>query len=126
MINYFLYTIISLGCSYLLYFFLLRRQKTFQFNRFFLLGSIFLCLLSPFIEFEILSSVPSITQIPVENFSELQVNNDFEDVVVGNTTTQQKSEVSFWTYAYVLVFVLFLSRFLKNLFSVFYLDLKCH
>ncbi|MDH7914138.1 M56/M15 family metallopeptidase [Winogradskyella sp. SYSU M77433] len=85
------------------------------------MGSIFLCLLSPFIEFEIFSSVPSITQIPVENFSELQVNNDFEDVVVGNTTAQQKSEVSFWTYAYVLFFVLFLSRFLKNLFSIFYL-----
>ena len=63
MISYFIYTIISLGCSYAVYVLLLRRQKTFQFNRFFLIGSLLLCLVAPFMEIELFKAVQSITEI---------------------------------------------------------------
>gem|GEM_PF-6103247 len=42
MINYIFYTIISLGSAYVVYHLFLKKQKTFQFNRLFLLGSLLL------------------------------------------------------------------------------------
>ncbi|WP_179320463.1 N-acetylmuramoyl-L-alanine amidase [Winogradskyella helgolandensis] len=120
MISYFIYTIISLGCSYVLYVLLLRKQKTFQFNRFFLIGSILLCLAAPFMEIELFKSVPSITEIPLEKFTEPDVDmTSKENGTFGEVTPMQVSSTHPLFYIYLVVAGFFLFRFLKNLFQMY-------
>ena len=120
MISYFIYTIISLGCSYVLYVLLLRKQKTFQFNRFFLIGSILLCLAAPFMEIELFKSVPSITEIPLEKFTEPDVDKALEENgTYGEVTLMQVSSTHPLFYVYLVVSGFFLFRFLKNLFQMY-------
>ena len=66
MINYIFYTIVSLGCAYGVYHMVLKKQKTFQFNRFFLLGTLLLSLMAPLLEINMFETIPSITEISLE------------------------------------------------------------
>lgn len=120
MISYFVYTIISLGCSYLVYVVLLRKQKTFQFNRFFLIGSMILCFAAPFFEFEFLDAVPRITEITVENFDETkEVNHDIESLVLKESKSIHSSNKSALFYIYLVITLFFVFRFFKNLFKIY-------
>jgi N-acetylmuramoyl-L-alanine amidase len=122
MISYFIYTIISLGCSYALYVLLLRKQKTFQFNRFFLLSSILLCLIAPVLEFEIFKFVPSITEIPIETFTESVVDfQNLEDLPFGTVEIVSKTQQSPLFYMYLAITLFLVFRFLKNLFQLYLL-----
>ncbi|MFK7834395.1 MAG: N-acetylmuramoyl-L-alanine amidase [Winogradskyella sp.] len=120
MITYFIYTIISLGGAFALYFLLLRTQKTFQFNRFYLIGSLLLCLIAPFLEIELFSAVPRLIEIPAEPFTVSNVvtenidNVSFEDVAVVN-----ESQVSPVFYMFLVISFLLVFRFLKNLFKLY-------
>jgi N-acetylmuramoyl-L-alanine amidase len=122
MIAYFMYTIISLGCSYAVYFLLLRRQKTFQFNRFFLLSSLVLCVLAPFLEFEIFKSVPSITEFPIETFTESVVDSQYlEEVVFGTIEIVSQTQRSPLFYMYLTITLFLVFRFLKNIVQLYML-----
>ncbi|WP_179334451.1 N-acetylmuramoyl-L-alanine amidase [Winogradskyella costae] len=120
MISYFIYTIISLGCSYAVYVLLLRKQKTFQFNRFFLIGSLLLCLVAPFMEIELFKAVPSITEIPLEKFTASVVETQpIEDVTFDEAQQVDHSQKSPFFYVYIIITLFFLFRFLKNLFKIY-------
>ncbi len=120
MISYFLYTIISLGCSYLVYALLLRKQKTFQFNRFFLLCSILLCLLAPFLEIELFKSIPRITEIEIEKLTDPLVEKPYvEDITFGEIKPTETRSTPPFFYVYFMISSFLLFRFLKNLFQIF-------
>jgi len=120
MINYFIYTVISLGCSYAVYFLLLRKQKTFQFNRFFLTGSILLCLVAPFIEIELFNAVPSITEIPLEKITESTFETPHtEDIIFDEVTPVHQSSIDPVYIIYLMVSGFFMFRFLKNLLKIY-------
>lgn len=55
MINYLLTSTLFLGLCYAFYYWVLRREQSFQFNRFFLLGSLLISFILPLISFEALS-----------------------------------------------------------------------
>ncbi|SDH24951.1 N-acetylmuramoyl-L-alanine amidase [Winogradskyella thalassocola] len=125
MISYFIYTIISLGCSYAVYVLLLRRQKTFQFNRFFLIGSLLLCLVAPFMEVELFKAVPSITEIPLEKFTASVVETQsIEDVTFGEVQQVSQSQNSPFFYIYMIISLFLVFRFLKNLAKIYKLTRK--
>ncbi|WP_179316938.1 MULTISPECIES: N-acetylmuramoyl-L-alanine amidase [Winogradskyella] len=120
MINYFIYTVISLGCSYAVYFLLLRKQKTFQFNRFFLIGSILLCLVAPFIEIELFNAVPSITEIPLERITESTFETPhIEAITFDEVTPVHQSSINPVFIIYFMVSGFFMLRFLKNLLKIY-------
>ncbi|WP_179348846.1 N-acetylmuramoyl-L-alanine amidase [Winogradskyella pacifica] len=120
MISYFIYTIISLGCSYAVYVLLLRKQKTFQFNRFFLIGSLLLCLVAPFMEIELFKAVPSITEIPLEEFTASVVETQpIEDVTFGEAQQVDHSQKSPFFYVYIIIALFLVLRFLKNLSKIY-------
>ncbi|EPR72147.1 N-acetylmuramoyl-L-alanine amidase [Winogradskyella psychrotolerans RS-3] len=120
MISYFVYTIISLGCSYAVYVLLLRKQKTFQFNRFFLIGSLLLCLVAPFMEIELFKAVPSITEIPLEKFTASVVETQpIEDVTFGEAQQVDHSQKSPFFYVYFIITLFLVFRFLKNLSKIY-------
>ncbi|MGJ8550260.1 N-acetylmuramoyl-L-alanine amidase [Winogradskyella wichelsiae] len=120
MINYFIYTVISLGCSYAVYFLLLRKQKTFQFNRFFLIGSILLCLVAPFIEIELFNAVPSITEIPLERITESTFETPHtEDITFDEVTPVHQSSINPVFIIYLMISGFFMLRFLKNLLKIY-------
>ncbi|WP_417860292.1 N-acetylmuramoyl-L-alanine amidase [Winogradskyella sediminis] len=120
MISYFVYTIISLGCSYVLYVLLLRKQKTFQFNRFFLLSALVLCLVAPFLEFELFKAVPSITQIQLDKFTETDAIIDTVDnVTIGEEVTVNPYRVNPIMIIYGLISLLLIIRFSRNLYQIY-------
>jgi N-acetylmuramoyl-L-alanine amidase len=120
MISYFIFTIISLGCSYAIYFLLLRKQKTFQFNRFFLLGSLLLCLVAPFLEFKMFNAVPKIAELPIQKITEsVAASEHIEEISFGDAemvNTSQRSPL-FYIYSVITFFLVF--RFLKNIFQIY-------
>ncbi|QXP59591.1 M56/M15 family metallopeptidase [Olleya sp. HaHaR_3_96] len=120
MISYFIFTIISLGCSYAIYFLLLRKQKTFQFNRFFLLASLLLCLVAPFLEFKMFNAVPKIAELPIQKITEsIAASEHLEEVSFGDTemvNTSQRSPL-FYIYSVITFFLVF--RFLKNIYQIY-------
>lgn len=121
------YTIVSLGCSFLVYFFLLKNQKTFEFNRFFLLISVSLCLLAPILEINTLEAVPSLTKISLQPSAE---NNSSEEIIEGVTISEvQKTTFTFYNivwYLYLGVTFCFLFRFIKNLLDIMKLTRQNH
>ncbi|WP_282031813.1 M56/M15 family metallopeptidase [Winogradskyella eximia] len=120
MISYFIYTIISLGCSYAVYFLLLRRQKTFQFNRFFLLSALVLCLVAPFLEFELFKAVPSITQIPLDKYTETNaVIDTVDNVTIGEEVAVNPYRANPVMIIYGLISLLLIIRFSRNLLQIY-------
>jgi N-acetylmuramoyl-L-alanine amidase len=120
MISYFIYTIISLGCSYAVYVLLLRKQKTFQFNRFFLIGSLLLCLVAPFLEFEMFNAVPKIAELPIQKITEsMVVPQHIEAVTFRDVETINESQKSPLFYMYLTVAIFLVFRFFKNIFQLF-------
>ena len=120
MISYFVYTIISLGCSYVLYVLLLRKQKTFQFNRFFLLSALVLCLVAPFLEFELFKAVPSITQIQLDKFTETDAIIDTVDnVTIGEEVTVNPYRANPVMIIYGLISLVLIIRFSRNLHQIY-------
>jgi len=120
MISYFIYTIISLGCSYVLYVLLLRKQKTFQFNRFFLLSALVLCLVAPFLEFELFKAVPSITQIQLDKFTETDAIIDTVDnVTIREEVTVNPYRANPVMIIYGLISLLLIIRFSRNLHQIY-------
>jgi N-acetylmuramoyl-L-alanine amidase len=52
MVDYVFYSVVGLGISIILYRSLLKNEKLFKFNRFFLLASLSLCLLAPVLQID--------------------------------------------------------------------------
>ena len=105
-------------CSALLlgsYYFLFQREKIYRFNRFYLLFSLFIPLIIPFIEIENGSTLINIPQvetvlIPTQELRPIMVEKEVFVV------SKQTSEVNIPLLIYVLVSVILLLVFLKNIF----------
>ena len=127
MIDYVFYTFISLGCSFLVYFFILKNQKTFQFNRFFLLLSVSLCLLAPILEINTFDAVPSITEISLQTFEEHTISEEIiEGLVVSQVKKPSYSLSNIVWYLYLFISIGLLFRFTKNLFDIIKLTRCSH
>lgn len=121
MINYIFYSTAALGISYFLYLLLLKREKSLHFNRFFLLGSLLLCLAAPLLEFNLgfygtMTPRPDLDQL-LEGGA-IAVDEDLSS----SRVEVLKSESSLFPQAllvtYLLVVSLLLFRFLRNLYRL--------
>jgi N-acetylmuramoyl-L-alanine amidase len=127
MVDYIFYTIISLGCTFALYFFLLKNQKTFQFNRFFLIISVSLCLISPLLEFNTFEAVPSLTEISFHASEEDIISETIiENVTVAEIEHSNYTVLDIIWFLYLGISVCFLFRFFKNLFGIIKLINQTH
>lgn len=125
--DYVFYTIVSLGCSFLVYFFLLKNQKTFQFNRFFLLISVSLCLLAPLLEIHTFEAVPSLTEISLQLYAENIISEEIaEGTAVALVQKPSYTLSSILWYLYLGLSMCFLFRFIKNLFDIIKLTKQNH
>ncbi len=119
MADYILYTIAGLALSFLLYLFFLKREKNFHFNRFYLLGTLVLCLIAPTLELNWDSQY-----IPVEKF---RLENSFTTVETLEAPDEKSimlvQKEKFPLKKILLIFylfgsALFLIRFSRNLFKM--------
>jgi N-acetylmuramoyl-L-alanine amidase len=127
MMDYILYTIINLSCAYFIYRVFLRPQKTFQFNRFYLLITLLLCLISPIVELQFFSSAPSITEVSFSN-SELIIEKEqiIDTSVVSKTKKNIDGNINYMLWFYLMGSMIFIIRFSKNLFQLYRLSLKSY
>ena len=116
MINYFLVAVLSLGLSYGIYILILRPVKTFRFNRLYLMTTLVLCLIAPFLEFEVLNKTPEFLSIDFQN--RVEATTDFEILSdKGSTQNNVMSELIYdiLFYSYFCISLLLSLRFLRNL-----------
>ncbi len=117
MAHYLLYIILGTGISWLVYHLLLRKEKCFVFNRFYLLASLLLCLAAPLLEIDLGKSAAQIPRIPL---SEMTVFPVVEAEAPANTTASfYQKEVNVLPVlllsVYVFITLIFLLRFFNNL-----------
>ena len=121
MINYIFYTTVGLGSAYLLYHLLLRSEKSLHFNRFYLLGSLLLCLAAPLLEIDFgfsgaVTTKPDLDQLIGGTTAFLK-----EDVRVQSTEIIEKNTSvipQILLLAYLLVTAILLFRFFRNLHQI--------
>lgn len=117
MIGYIVQTTVGLALSFVLYTVFLKKEKSFVFNRFYLLGSILLCLIIPLLQIELNNGFPLVSQV---DFNNLIVENIYPvsspDVVTVQVITKESNYLE-WTLGLLYVFVtaVFAFRFLRNL-----------
>ena len=119
MILYLLYSTIGLGLSFLIYQVLLKKEKTFVFNRFYLLISVIICLVSPILQIE-----TSFESSPTSGLNAVNVITEKKAVeeIIENVTieTLRKEPGLNWVpqflwIAYLTISILFIARFFRNL-----------
>lgn len=117
--DYAIYTILSLGLSFLVFQLVLRQQKTFGFNRFFLLASLLCCLLAPLTELNVFNSVPRIHDI-TSQFSEekIIIAEDLEGITVETLTANSFGFFDALLGLYIAISLCFLFRLLGNLYRI--------
>ena len=121
--SYLIYSIGSLGICWFIYTLMLKNEKSFRFNRFYLLGSIVVCLLAPILNFELTVNreafiIPEIFT-PIEN-SEIITNPETNSTAVSQPNKQSISEFlpQILLAIYLLVSLVFFIRFFKNLIKI--------
>lgn len=123
MIPYIISTIIGLGISYLLFLIFLKKEKSFQFKRFFLLGSLVLCLLAPLLEFDMGTRFSTMPEIEMQEIPSGFIHKEIPEKQNVQTIELVEKQVNWFPKAlfwgYILVSSLFLVRFFLNLFRVF-------
>jgi uncharacterized protein (TIGR02145 family) len=128
MIAYIFKSSLSLIILFGLYWFLLRKEKLFVFNRFFLIASVVFSLVVPFISIPVNFKVaPQLNEIiPTNNYAIPEIGTP-DNIVASDTNISQSSPgmhpsaINISAILLVLYFsgvILFLIRFLKNLFMI--------
>ncbi|TGV03406.1 M56 family metallopeptidase [Flavivirga rizhaonensis] len=107
-----------------LYYLFLEREKMHQFNRFYLLSAIFLSLFIPILDISIDFGL-SFDQLYVEYFSSQETlkplvvsTESSSSLVTSGQTERSISNLYFWI-GYLLVFVVLVFRFIKNLAAIY-------
>lgn len=118
MFNYIFYSIAGLGVSYLLYYLLLKPEKSHSFNRFYLLGALILCLLAPLLEMDLRFSGGVVVKPDFDQI--LRGTSEMEEEIISishlevvESQNQHVSQVIL--AAYLLTVSVFLMRYLRNL-----------
>jgi beta-lactamase regulating signal transducer with metallopeptidase domain len=116
MIDFLIKSSISLIVFLGFYHLVLEREKIHQFNRFYLLTSILISLVIPFITFEFIKVVPVVENIKPENI--YSISKSPEKIIFNENEIQVEETVNYIPYliwsAYLLGTLLLLVRFGKN------------
>ncbi len=120
MVYYCFYSILALGISLLLYRVFLKGEKNFHFNRIYLLGTLFLCLIAPTLNFDygtIYVPERSIETIPFIEFSQAEDLPKVQSVEQISQESFPLKDIPYFIYLTVVGFLLI--RFLRNLLRMF-------
>src|SRR5690606_20132094 len=101
MVHYIIYSIVSLGICFAGYMFILKKEKCFNFNRFFLLGTLLLCLVAPALEFSMPNSIPNLPKLADGTFGnsiieESQLEYNTIEVLSNKFPTTLKILIAFY------------------------------
>lgn len=119
--NYLFYSILSIGISYFLYHIFLKKELSLTFNRFYLLGSLVICLVAPTLHFDFLMGIPEIPEMKISGWDTAAFESETE-TIIGEKVQEVKRDrniipqVVLWVY--LIVSFLFLLRFVKNLLNI--------
>lgn len=120
MVYYCFYSILALGISLLIYKLLLKGEKNFLFNRFYLLGTLLLCLIAPTLNFDYGTNyIPrnTLKSIPLIESSEVEVAPLVQSVEKLKQENLQWENILRIIYFIVAAFLLI--RFLQNILRMF-------
>lgn len=116
MTEYIIKSTISLTVLYILYYFLLRNIKSFEFNRFYLLFAVMFSLIIPFIQISI--GIDSIINQNTQDYSSSINNINIQGAIVEG----QKNGVLNVFYLFIIIYTsisaIFLIRFVFNLWKI--------
>jgi len=120
MIDFLLKSTISLIVFLGFYHLVLEREKVHQFNRFYLLMSILISLLIPFVTFEIIKVVPVIQNIEPANI--YSISKSPEKIIFDENEIQVEETINYIPYIissfYILVTLILSVRFGRNYFKL--------
>lgn len=113
MVGYIVKSTISIVILYLFYYFLLRNNKSFEFNRFYLLFVIVLSLTIPFVQISMVINLPVAQN--VQDYSSSIYNINVQGVIVNGQKASIFSIYNLLVFSYFLVCTILLTRFIFNL-----------
>lgn len=120
MINFLLESTIGLATFIVFYYIFLEREKMHQFNRFYLLFSLAISFIIPFLNFEIIEIKTVIENI--EPISVQKVTSVLHEDIMENKAIPEMESINYFPYAiwslYLLVSLLLLLRFGKNIWKL--------
>ncbi len=113
MLIYFLKVVLLSGLFYSIYYFLLSREKSFKFNRFYLLGTLLLSYLIPFIKIPVEGQKRVVVGelVEVANFNQAAAN-------INPTALTQSSSVDYLLIFYAIITLILVLKFVFNLYSI--------
>lgn len=124
MILYALHTLVVLGVTLSFYKLLLKTEKSFLFNRVYLLTTLLLGLTTPLLQIETTEKIPIISEANIEPLTSFtQVSNE----TINSVTVQEferSTNYNFGIYFYWGISLVLLLRFLKNLIVIWLQLLK--
>ena len=112
MITYFIKSGICLALLLAFYHLILEREKMHQFNRFYLLGSVLFSFLAPLYKIYI-----EVTPQASELFVPMIVDSNTATEIV-TSQTQEIDYMLYLAFAYTIIALILLVRFIKNLVSI--------
>lgn len=116
---YIITSTIALGISYSIFLFFLKKEKSFQFNRIFLLGSLVLCLLAPILELDFGNNF---SRVPIMEVREMVSTKIIpQEIIIGQTVETFEPRTDFSQilfFIYLTISGLFMLRFGRNIFSI--------
>ncbi len=122
MIEFICYNIISLGLFFLIYIFLLKKEKNLRLHRIYLIISLFLCFTSPFLQLDYGLNWNPINKIDTdsefENIDLFSSNLSFENSETINYKPANKFSVI--SIIYLTISLIMLLRLLWNLKNIYY------
>jgi bla regulator protein blaR1 len=117
MIVYLLKVILSATLFFVLYKSLLEHERMFIFNRFYLLTTLVLSFFIPIITIESKTSLPAIVQATNIEYIIDTPQASFQNIINKNTTAYDYGEIMI-VLIYILISLLLLYRFCKNLYGI--------
>lgn len=121
---YLIHTSVLLAIFFLVYLLFLKREKSFQFNRFYLLVSVLLSIISPLVQFENKEINQLVNTHGALNFSLTDALtthelNEVETIAYTNAAEKENQSEKWWILYYLIVSIL-LIRFLRNLLLLYH------
>ena len=118
MIQNLLQSVIILGITWVFYNLFLKKEISFKFNRFYLLGTLVLSFIIPFLQFEISNATPILFNLNPEMISSI---NELSREIINPITIQEFKRESIFSIpllCYGLITTLLIIRFSRNIFRL--------
>jgi N-acetylmuramoyl-L-alanine amidase len=124
MIEYITYSIVFSAISYTSYRFLLKNEKTFQFNRYFLIGTLLLSVLLPLVEIESSLGFDSSLLNTTPTFDNLNTTENLSGITTRTVTYSSINFKDILFFIYSIIASILLFRFSRNLYRLYQLISK--